>query len=66
MNEDGGLWTVSIAKTGEDMPLNAFWLDAMLVCVGEMFEDDSEVCGLKSPFGPCDMPGPVGLPLPWA
>ncbi|CAD7703680.1 unnamed protein product [Ostreobium quekettii] len=46
MNEDGGRWTVTIPKTGEDRALNAFWLDAMLACVGEMFEDGSEVCGV--------------------
>ena len=55
-----------IPKAGEERALNAFWADAMLACVGEMFEDSLEVCGLKSPFGHCGMPGPAGLPLPWA
>ena len=66
MNEDGSRWTLTIPKAREERVLNAFWLDAMLACVGEMLEDSSEVCGLKSPFGHCGMPGPAGLPLPWA
>ena len=57
MNEDGSCWTLTIPKAGEERVLNAFWLDAMLACVGEMLEDSSEVCGLKSPFGHCGMSG---------
>ncbi|CAD7704349.1 unnamed protein product [Ostreobium quekettii] len=46
MNEDGGRWTVTAPKTGGERVLNGLWLDAMLACVGDMFEDGVEVCGV--------------------
>lgn len=44
--ENGGRWTVNIPKSGGDRMLNDGWLDAMLACIGEMFDDMDDVCGV--------------------
>ena len=45
-NEEGGRWTINVPKTGGDRMLNDLWLDSMLACVGEMYEDGDDVCGV--------------------
>ncbi|GMH42642.1 hypothetical protein BSKO_10561 [Bryopsis sp. KO-2023] len=44
--ENGGRWTINIPKSGGDRMLNDGWLDAMLACIGEMFDDMDDVCGV--------------------
>lgn len=37
---------MNVPKSGGDRMLNDLWLDAMLACVGELFEDEDDVCGV--------------------
>ncbi|KAI9336220.1 translation initiation factor eIF 4e-like domain-containing protein [Zopfochytrium polystomum] len=43
-NANGGKWVAQIQKA-QKRDLDQLWLNTMLACIGEMFEDSSEVCG---------------------
>jgi len=46
-NAHGGSWTCNVPKSqsGKQL-LDAWWLHAVLACIGEQFEEGDEVCGV--------------------
>lgn len=46
-NEHGGSWTASVPKSpNQKTVLDAWWLNAVLGCIGEQFSDGDEVNGI--------------------
>lgn len=46
-NQGGGCWTASISKgQNAKQTLDAWWLNAVLACIGEQFAEGDEVCGV--------------------
>jgi len=44
-NEKGGKWIITIPPKNRNAILDKFWLWTLLACIGESFEDESEVSG---------------------
>ena len=45
-NKDGGRWLISLDKTQRHSQLDSFWIETLLLLIGEAFDDDSdEICG---------------------
>lgn len=44
-NEKGGKWIITIPPKNRNVLLDKFWLWMLLACIGESFEDETEVCG---------------------
>lgn len=46
-NAQGGCWTANVPKTpNAKQTLDAWWLHAVLACIGEQFDEGDEVCGV--------------------
>jgi len=45
-NEKGGKWVITIPPKNRNQTLDKLWLWTLLACIGESFEDESEVCGV--------------------
>ncbi|KAJ1547862.1 hypothetical protein HK096_010253 [Nowakowskiella sp. JEL0078] len=45
-NQIGGKWVVQIGKATRDKLVDPSWLNAVLACIGEEFEESDEICGL--------------------
>ncbi|XP_030036834.1 eukaryotic translation initiation factor 4E1 [Manduca sexta] len=44
-NKMGGRWLVSLEKKQRNSDLDRFWLDVILLLIGEAFENSDEICG---------------------
>ncbi|CAK1552805.1 unnamed protein product [Leptosia nina] len=44
-NKMGGRWLVSLEKSKRNSDLDRFWLDVILLLIGENFENPEEICG---------------------
>eukprot|EP00002_Diphylleia_rotans_P012628 TRINITY_DN2475_c0_g1_i1.p1 TRINITY_DN2475_c0_g1~~TRINITY_DN2475_c0_g1_i1.p1 ORF type:complete len:243 (+),score=22.45 TRINITY_DN2475_c0_g1_i1:97-729(+) len=44
-NAKGGKWIISVMKRDRAQYLDEFWLNTLLACIGEMFDQEDEVCG---------------------
>jgi translation initiation factor 4E len=45
VNEKGGKWVVTISAKARFTQFDKLWLWMLLACVGEVFEDEAEICG---------------------
>mmetsp|Transcript_11476 Transcript_11476/g.20290 ORF Transcript_11476/g.20290 Transcript_11476/m.20290 type:complete len:209 (+) Transcript_11476:65-691(+) len=47
-NTNGGCWTASMDKGGptSKAQIDAWWLNAVLACIGEQFSEGDEICGV--------------------
>eukprot|EP00877_Chromochloris_zofingiensis_P007497 jgi/Chrzof1/2/Cz01g00030.t1 len=46
-NANGGSWTANVPRTANGKQiLDAWWLHAVLACIGEQFDEGDEVCGV--------------------
>lgn len=44
-NAKGGKWVVTIPSKARSSSLDRLWLWTLLACIGEVFEDEDEICG---------------------
>lgn len=44
-NKMGGRWLISLEKKQRNSDLDRFWLDVVLLMIGENFENSDEICG---------------------
>ncbi|PAA85006.1 hypothetical protein BOX15_Mlig007371g1 [Macrostomum lignano] len=45
-NLKGGRWLITLDKTKRNLSMDSFWIETLLLLIGEGFDDDSdEVCG---------------------
>lgn len=44
-NKMGGRWLISLEKKQRSSDLDRFWLDVILLLIGESFENSDEICG---------------------
>ena len=44
-NKMGGRWLISLEKKQRNSDLDRFWLDVVLLMIGENFENSEEICG---------------------
>lgn len=44
-NKMGGRWLISLEKKQRNSDLDRFWLDVVLLLIGENFENPEEICG---------------------
>ncbi|KAJ3130341.1 translation initiation factor eIF4E [Nowakowskiella sp. JEL0407] len=45
-NAKGGKWVIQIPRNLRDKIVDQSWLSSVLSCIGEMFEESDEICGV--------------------